>query len=126
MIANNPTTRMLAFDSMDSEERRLANEYGVNVVRQYRHLGAPDLEAACRAHRAQKQVETLSVTAGIGRAMALKLRRMAGAPRAAHTGQAPVYFAGPSGFNVLDGVSARPVAEGPDPSLWGRLRRLLA
>lgn len=60
-MSNNPVTRMAAFDSMRVDDRELANEYGVNVVRLYRGLGADDLQirACCERHRLAKQMETL-------------------------------------------------------------------
>lgn len=60
-MANNPETRMAAFDALPPEDRELANEYGVNVVKLYRDMGASDemLKAACERHRVNRQREAL-------------------------------------------------------------------
>jgi len=60
-MANNPQTRMQAFDAMTEEERALGNEYGVNVVTMLKRVGfsGPALREACERHRNSKQAEAL-------------------------------------------------------------------
>lgn len=41
-IANNPLTRMSAFDRLPAELRELANEFGVNPVRAWVSVGLTD------------------------------------------------------------------------------------
>lgn len=73
-MANNPFARMDAFDAM--HERKLSNEYGVNVVGLYRNMGAKGeiLRAACERHRANKQLEHLRDTETLGRDIARRMQ----------------------------------------------------
>ncbi len=129
MIANNPATRMLAFDDMTAEERRLANEYGVNVVRNCKQLGAQphQLEYACQQHRANRQRQHLDATSSLGRDMAAKMRAMRAPSVPASVRPVPYIAARPMEDATVAQLVFPPPPSTPRPpeSLWDRLRRAM-